>query len=181
MILFIIYNSISVVILLENYAIKSISLIIIIISIMKYIKINRNMIYRDYIIKKTERIFLGMILISFSLMFIFRGTYQINEFLSENINIIELSVSLSDIVVCIIWLVVGISFIKNRKFGNMNVFSIYFQACLLFMTLTLYLIINPMIEKTKIDFESLLAIILMSMIFYIPFLKIIFNERKNKT
>ena len=84
---------------------------------------------------KTGRIIIGLIIALFALVFISRGF----ALLIKSINTInitnEISVGISDILICSFWAFVGFSFVINKSIGNRFIYSVYINGTLLFLTL----------------------------------------------
>jgi hypothetical protein len=119
-------------------------------------------------LSKSFRVVLGALLLLFGIGFIFRGVGVIYQYVSGGSELADMLVSVSDIIICVIWGTVAIQFIMNRTYGNSNVLACYMQASLLFIGLILFLIINPLLIEAQTDIEAVIVIVGMSLFFFIP-------------
>ena len=119
---------------------------------------------------KIGRIIIGLIITFFDLIFISRGFTLLIKLVNTKIMTNEISVGISDILICSIWTLVGLSFVKNKSIGNRLIYSVYINGTLLFLTLISYLIMYPLMTNTIFDQNALIVILGMSLFFIIPFI-----------
>lgn len=119
---------------------------------------------------KIGRIIIGLIIALFALIFISRGLILLIQLINTQIINNKISVGISDILICSIWMIVGFSYVINKSIGNRFIYSVYINGTLLFLTLISYLIMYPIMTNTKFDQSALVVIIVMSLFFIIPFI-----------
>jgi len=153
---------------------KSMFGIFIVIEIVFTIYFSKNIaknILDNSILKRTiERIITGLILTLFAFTFLSRSIILLIKLVNTHILNNDISVGISDLFICSVWLFVGFSLVINKSFGKRFVYSIYINGMLLYVTLIIYLIMYPIVTNTKLDQSALMVIIAMSLFFIIPFI-----------
>ncbi len=114
------------------------------------------------------RLLFSILLLLFSAGFLARGVNVIWQYVIGISEITDMLISISDITICLIWGIVGVGFMRNKIFGDLNVLPCFIQASLLFIGLIIFLVINPLVIDTPVDMEAVIVITGMSLFFFIP-------------
>jgi hypothetical protein len=105
---------------------------------------------------------------AFAVIFIARGVMNIGKYLSGDLGRSDFAVSVSDIVVSLVWLACGILFLADKRFGNGNIVPVLFQSSLLYIGLIIYLIVTPIVYREAFDWGGIVVIVIMSLFFITP-------------
>ena len=169
LLLFAVYNCIPMIILITVPLIKIAAAVTAVLSVGLFIldPAGRIETVNDSEIRKTGRISFGIILTAFSLIFVLRGVLNVYNFFNGRADAAELSVSTADIVTCMFWLITGAGLLLKLKAAE-KVIPVFVQASLLFITLILFLIINPLLLCEGLNITDILVIIIMGLFFIIP-------------
>ena len=170
MLLFIIYSCIPVFLLISSILIKILTAVVFIISVPLFLEnVFQN---RDGKIRRSDRkiwrIIAGLIPVLFAVIFFFRGVNNIFIYITKDLSLTDLTVSISDILISIFWFAAGLGYLLNKSFGIRNIFSVYLNSSLLFLTLLIFLILNPLLKSEQIDVIGAAVIAVMGLFFFIP-------------
>lgn len=105
------------------------------------------------------------LLIVISGLFILRSALQL---LSKEASPGEKGVALADILLCSLWLANGIGFLRNAAKCFIAAFICYIHGSLLFLSLLLFFILQPLLLGTAFPFVDFVVIAMMSTAFFIP-------------
>ena len=170
MLLFVIYSCLPVCVLIINPVTRFLSILCFTGAFVIFIF--KNIQAQDFKdspkLKSRGRIIFSILLLLFGAGFLFRGVNVIYQYMNGLSGITGMLVSVSDIIISLIWIAVGISVIRNKIFGMSNVLPCFIQASLLFVGLIVFLVFNPLIINTPVDIEAVIVIIAMSLFFFIP-------------
>jgi hypothetical protein len=105
------------------------------------------------------------ILIVFALIFILRAVLQL---FNKDTTATQRGVSLADILLCSLWLANGIGFLRNPKRCFLPAFISYIHGSLLFLSLVLYLVVQPLLLDTPFQVVDFVVISGMSLACFLP-------------
>jgi len=172
--LFILYNCISYLISIKTIQAILLNSILIALSI-----ISLSLIFHDAkTISGYNKIsvikirIIGGILLFFAIIFLVRATNNIINVINikKSLTLVEISVNISDLIICSFWGVSSILLILRIKIGEILSFASYFQGTLLFVGLILYLILKPIFNNSNIVVKDIIVIFTMALIFIVPFI-----------
>ena len=170
MLLFVIYSCLPVCVLIINPVTRFLSILCFTGAFVIFIF--KNIQAQDFEdspkLKSRGRIIFSILLLLFGAGFLFRGVNVIYQYMNGLSGITGMLVSVSDIIISLIWIAVGISVIRNKIFGMSNVLPCFIQASLLFVGLIVFLVFNPLIINTPVDIEAVIVISVMSLFFFVP-------------
>lgn len=82
----------------------------------------------------------------------------------------ELAVNLADLVITPVWVAGGVLLYRRRALGFVTGLGLLFQASLLCLGLVFYLVFQACLTATAIPLSGVLTVLMMGMIFFIPFI-----------
>lgn len=171
MFLFIIYSCIPVFILMTPLITRILSIICLAGGVGLFILKNLEGMKQSFSGKEMKtlfRVIYSMPLLAFGIGFLYRGIKMIIQYTSGEAMLTDMLVSISDIMICLIWIPAAIGFLRKNLFGMSNILACYIQASLLFIGLTAFLVINPLIFNKPVDIEAVVVIVVMALFFFIP-------------
>ncbi len=80
----------------------------------------------------------------------------------------EKGVALADVLLCSLWLANGIGFLRNPAKCFIAAFLCYIHGSLLFLSLLLFIILQPLLLGTAFPYEDFAVIAMMSTAFFVP-------------
>lgn len=115
----------------------------------------------------------ALALIILGLAFLIRSVGIIMNFRSDMVSSIEFATSISDALICSVWLIISILVLANNRFGLSAIIPILTQSSLLFISLLIYLPLNSMINGNPIPLIDIFVVSLMSLIVVIPYMMVL--------
>lgn len=167
---FIVYNLIPI--LLQQKSMFGVfivaEILLILINTLNLIRTNKE----ESVYSIKERIAYSSIIITFSIIFILRGISLIITYVQTKELTNQIAISISDCIVCSVWLILGVLFLFNKRIGRNTIYPIYIHATLLYLTLLLYMALEPIIYKKAFDLVGMITIIIMPIFFMLPMVQI---------
>lgn len=179
MLLYVIYNCLPIFFLMNTTITKILSMVCFFGALGLFIMKNLDKMQKTWMNKEMIsglRIILSIPLLVFGAGFLARGVNMIVLYMNGMANITEMFVSISDIIISVIWIPVAIGVLRKSFFGRSNVLACYILASLLFITLIVFLVINPLIFNMTLDFESVVIVLVMGLFFFIPTILLLIKE-----
>jgi uncharacterized protein YacL len=95
----------------------------------------------------------------------------------------ELAVNIADLVITPLWIIVGILLWRRHALGYSFGLTVLFQANSLFLGLIIFLLLQPKLSSTAVNFTDLVVIIVMALLALFPFVMFMLGmkKRKNRT
>ncbi len=179
MLLFIIYSCLPVLVIVSNPVARILSIVCFAGAFAVFIL--KNIDSRDAEsfseLKIRGRVLFSILLLLFGLGVLVRGANVIYQYAVGMSTITDMLVSISDIIISVIWCVVGVGLIRKKAFGESNVLPCYLQASLLFIGLIVFLVLNPLVIDAAIDFEAVIVIAVMGLFFFVPTIILLRNKK----
>lgn len=172
--LFIVYNTIPQVLMINALPLKAGGAILIFLSVAAFVLLYRSGVNR-IIFSRRERLVYGSIILLFSIMFIGRGITVISALPGSGMTE-EISVSISDVVLSVFWLVSAVSLMMGKAFGTRNIRAVLLEASLLFISLLILMAAAPLTGQMTFDSSGFAVIAGMSVFFIIPSILVIKKE-----
>lgn len=164
LLLFIIYHEIAAV-----YAIRSaMSIILLLVSITAFLTLVELPAYQQLLntsIPVRRPKIHATILIAMALFFIIRSLVTL---FGTDATSVQRGVSLSDLLICSLWLANGLGFFRNSTRCLLAAFICYINGSLLFASLLLFLILQPIMLGLAPRWLDILVVGIMSLAFFIP-------------
>lgn len=179
MLLYVIYNCLPIFFLITLPVTRILSMVCFFSALSLFIMKNLGEMNSTWLSKEMKlgfRIVLGLPLLVFGVGFLARGINMIILYINGLTNITEMFVSISDIIISVIWIPVAFGILRKSVFGMSNVLACYILASLLFVTLIVFLVINPLIFNMLFDFESVIIVFIMGLFFFIPTILLLRRE-----
>jgi hypothetical protein len=120
----------------------------------------------------------GIVIIPFGLIYFGRA---LNTLLEVNsLRLIKSSEirSISDICASMFWVIGGILGVMKSEKGKMMICGIVTNGVILYSTLVLFMIINPVVNQAQFGITYVVLIFLMSILFIIPFINLLTYYKK---
>ncbi len=173
MLLFILYNTIPVLFLIRTMFTTGASIICIAVVSVLLVKFDNTAIpavcrIKPFSWNKFKMVFSAMVLIVFSFIFIGRGVVIIAAWASGGELLSETAVSIADVVISLIWLAAGTVCFRNRQSSNKMLLPVFIQAVLLFVTLIIFMVFNPLVSCGPADISGIIVVTVMAAFFIIP-------------
>jgi hypothetical protein len=120
---------------------------------------------------KVPEVLAGWLLIIFGVGFFLRALGIVVSAILEHtaLPVSEVGVLVADIVLSLPWAIGGLRLIQRRPFGYGGGLGFLFALSMLFLGLTLLLLLQPVLTDAPFDATSLLVILGMSLVCFIPF------------
>ncbi len=168
--LFMLYNAVPVMLVAGNPVSIAVEVVIVSGCAAAFILRNRDMAGAVITVemRKWLRILISVFVMAFAVIFIARGVMNIGKYLSGDLGRSDFAVSVSDMIVSLVWLACGILFLADRRFGNGNIVPVLFQSSLLYVGLIIYLIVTPIVYREGFDWGGIVVIVIMSLFFIVP-------------
>jgi hypothetical protein len=112
----------------------------------------------------------GAILVVMGLIFVARALVNIINSASGNVDLSlpDVGVNIADMVLCSFWIISGILLIGKKRSGYIAGLVSYLHGSLLFLTLIIFLMIQPPLCGTEFLATDLFVIAIMSLVLLIP-------------
>lgn len=166
--------------MIYNYFIYAISMpinaayfvypIIVILSILLLVRLIsefNSIAIQKYLRGKVAEIFGGSVLMLLGFVFVGRAISQLVA--NTDILITEIALNLSDVILSISWIIVGLWLLRKNEMGYALGLGMLFQGSMLFIGLIALMILQPILIGAQIAFEEILLVIAMGFIVFIPF------------
>ena len=165
-----IYSLIALIFLSERMLILIISMVLILFFLTILILKLKNIFTSNLSVKLEHNLIYALPTLILGGIFIARAFGIINNYFKGSATVIEYATSVADIPICLIWIGISVLCLLKKKIGLITIPAILFQTCILFLSLIVYLIINPIISETELKITDLIVISSMAIIFIIPFI-----------
>lgn len=113
----------------------------------------------------------GWLLIIFGVGFFLRAVGPVLGALVDNTSlpVSEAGVLVADLVCSLLWAAAGLSLVRRRPFGYGSSLGFLYALSMLFLGLILLLLLQPVMTPAPFDLGSLVVILVMSLVCFIPF------------
>jgi hypothetical protein len=81
----------------------------------------------------------------------------------------EFAVAVADLITSPLWVIGGISLWQRRPLGYSSGLALLFQGAMLFLGLLIFFLLQPVLAGVPFPLEDFVVILVMGMIFFIPF------------
>ncbi len=167
---FMIYNYIIYAISMPINAVYVVYPIIVVFSILLLVRLIsqfNNIAIQKYLRGKVAEIFGGSVLMLLGFVFVGRAISKLVA--NTDILITEIALNLSDVILSISWIIVGLWLLRKNEMGYALGLGMLFQGSMLFIGLIALMILQPKLTGAQIAFEEILLVIVMGFIVFIPF------------
>lgn len=115
--------------------------------------------------------FAGGVLIAFGALFFVRSLSQVASLLTAQITLAdaEFGVLTADLLTTPIWMIGGFLLWRKRPLGFASAMGLLFQASMLFVGLSGFFILQPILFALPFRLEDFIIILLMGLFFFVPF------------
>jgi hypothetical protein len=164
MLLFILYNAIATVYANTN----GMDVVLLLLTIAALLTLVEAGTYQELLEQGTASVrspYHAFILIFLSGVFLLRAAMQL---VSKTTTPAEQGVALADILLCSLWLANGIGFLRNPQRCFLATLICYIHGSLLFLSLLVFLILEPLLLDTTFRIVDFAVIAGMSLAFFIP-------------
>jgi hypothetical protein len=113
----------------------------------------------------------GWVLIVFGFLFTIRAFYIVIQAIMSQTTLpsSEIGVLISDVVVSLLWITGGIFLLQRKPLGYVSGLGLLFAASMLFIALIVFLLVQPIISDAPFLLSDVIVVIIMGVIFSIPF------------
>jgi hypothetical protein len=113
----------------------------------------------------------GTVLAGFGVLFFLRSGFMIVNHLAGNgqLPVSESAVLAADLLITPVWVLAGIALWRRKVFGYVVGTGLLFQACMLFVALLVYFVLQPLTSGEPFPLEDFITIFVMSLICFVPF------------
>jgi hypothetical protein len=113
----------------------------------------------------------GWVLIVFGFLFTIRAFYIVIQAIMSQTTLpsSEIGVLISDVVVSLLWITGGIFLLQRKPLGYVSGLGLLFAASMLFIALIVFLLVQPIISDAPFVLSDVIIVIIMGVIFSIPF------------
>ena len=112
----------------------------------------------------------GWVLTIFGILFIFRAIGIIAQAFMDQmpLPLSELGVLVADIVFSALWVVGGIFLLRQKPLGYVSGLGLLFAASMLFVSLIIFLLIQPVLTNEPFVLTDVVAVLIMGLICFVP-------------
>lgn len=116
----------------------------------------------------------GAVLVIMGLVFVARAAVNIINVINGSVSLTlsEIGVNIADIIICLFWVISGILMAKKSTYGYIMGLISYFHGALLFISLIIFMAMQPIVCGTHFVAADFLVIAIMSLTFLIPVIQL---------
>ena len=179
--LFLLYNSIAYIADLRNTFSLTVYMTIALLCIIELVLLvlspgTRRMVPTEFPVRH-PRLY-GLIPVIMGLLFEIRALTAIFSIVSNSTTqgIPEFGVHIADTIISLVWIVSGFLLMRGHKIGYPMVLISYLHGSLLFLALLVFLCIKPLLCGTPFAVMDIIAIGIMSLLFFLPTVRLLLKS-----
>lgn len=116
-----------------------------------------------------ERLSAAILVVFGLLFFAMRAGVVLQVLFGSEQNSSEFAVAVADLITSPLWVIGGISLWQRRPLGYSSGLALLFQGAMLFLGLLIFFLLQPVLAGVPFPLEDFVVILVMGMIFFIPF------------